>query len=85
MKVKVLVAQLCMTLCNLIGPPGSFVHGIFQARILEWVAISFSRDFPDQGLSTSLLHWQADSLLLYYLGSPITIYSYMLSRQIDKA
>ena len=27
--------------CN---PPGSSVHGIFQARILEWVAISFSRD-----------------------------------------
>ena len=34
----VLVAQSCPTLC----PPGSFVHGIFQARILEWVAISFS-------------------------------------------
>ena len=25
------------------SPPGSFVHGIFQARILEWVAVSFSR------------------------------------------
>ena len=34
------VAQLCLTLCDL---PGSSVHGIFQARILEWVAISFSR------------------------------------------
>ena len=30
-----------------IGPPGSFVHGISQAKILEWVAISFSRDFPN--------------------------------------
>jgi len=29
------------------GPPGSSVHGIFQARILEWVAISSSRDLPD--------------------------------------
>ena len=28
-------------------PPGSFVHGIFQARILEWVAISFLRDLLD--------------------------------------
>ena len=38
-------AQLCPTLCNLMdcSLPGSSVHGIFQARILEWVAISFSR------------------------------------------
>ena len=37
------VAQLCPTLCNPMdcSPPGSSVHGIFQARILEWVAISF--------------------------------------------
>ena len=34
------VAQSCPTLCNL---PGSSVHGILQARILEWVSISFSR------------------------------------------
>ena len=40
-----LVAQLCLILCNPMGCslPGSFVHGIFQARILEWVAIPFSR------------------------------------------
>ena len=39
------VAQLCPTLCNPMNCslPGSSVHGIFQARILEWVAISFSR------------------------------------------
>ena len=39
------VAQLCPTLCNPMdcSPPGSLVHGIFQAWILEWVAISFSR------------------------------------------
>ena len=45
-KVKVLVAQLCPTLCNSMdcSPPGSSVHGISQARILEWVAISFSRE-----------------------------------------
>ena len=43
-KVKVLVAQLCLTLCNLMDCvlPGSSVHGILQARILEWVAILFS-------------------------------------------
>ena len=39
------IAQLCLTLCNPMdySPPGSSVHGIIQARILEWVAISFSR------------------------------------------
>ena len=42
---KVKVAQLCPTLCGSMdyNPPGSSVHGILQARILEWVAISFSR------------------------------------------
>ena len=36
--------QSCLTLCNPIdsSPPGSAVPGILQARILEWVAISFS-------------------------------------------
>ena len=39
------VLQSCATLCTLMdcSPPGSCVHGLFQARILEWVAISFSR------------------------------------------
>ena len=43
--VVVLVAKSCLTLCNLVdcSPPGSSVHGISQARILEWVAISSSR------------------------------------------
>ena len=41
----VLVAQSCLTLCDPMdwSPPRSSVHGILQARILEWVAISFSR------------------------------------------
>ena len=39
------VTQSCLTLCDPMdcSPPGSAVHGILQARILEWVAISFSR------------------------------------------
>ena len=43
--VKVLVSQSCPTLCNPVDctQPGSSVHGIFQARTLEWVAIPFSR------------------------------------------
>ena len=42
---KVLVTQSCPTLCDPMdcSPPGSSVHGILQARILEWVAMSFSR------------------------------------------
>ena len=44
-KVKVLVAQSRPTLCNPMdySPPGSSIHGISQTRILEWVAIPFSR------------------------------------------
>ena len=44
--MKVLVAQSYLTLCSPMdrSPPGSSVHGIFQARILEWVAMSFSRE-----------------------------------------
>ena len=39
-EVKVKVAQFCLTLCN---PIDYIVHGILQARILEWVAFPFSR------------------------------------------
>ena len=48
MKVKVLAAQSCLTLCDSMdcSPPGSSVHGIVQARILEWVAM-----FPSRGSS----------------------------------
>jgi len=46
MLLVVLVTQSCPTLCDPVdhNPPGSSVHGILQARILEWVAISFSRE-----------------------------------------
>ena len=66
MKVKVLVAQSCLTLCNPMGcsPPGSSVHRIFQARMLEWVATAFCRE-PSQ----YFLHWQADSFPLCHLGA----------------
>ena len=42
------------------SPPGSSVRGILQARNLEWVASSFSRDLPDPGLKPTDLH------LLYF-------------------
>ena len=52
-----LVTQLCLILCNPMdcSPPGSPVHGILQARILEWVAISFPRDHPDPGIEPMFL------------------------------
>ena len=42
-----LVIQSCLTLCNPMdrSPPGSSVHWILQARILEWVAILFTREY----------------------------------------
>ena len=62
--------QLYLTHCDHTdySLPGSSVHGIPQARILEWVAISSSRGiFLTKGLIPSLwglLNWQVDSLLL---------------------
>ena len=59
------VAQSCPTLCNPkdCSLPGSSVHGIFQARVLEWVAISFSRDLPNPGIKPGSPALQADVLL----------------------
>ena len=69
-------AQLCLTLCDPLGCslPGFSVHGILQARVLEWIAISSSRGvFLIQGSNPcllGLLHWQMDSLPLSHLGRP---------------
>ena len=63
-----LFAQSCPTLCDLIdcSPPGSSVHGILQARILEWVAIPFSRrsSWPRAGIKCGSPALQAYSLPL---------------------
>jgi len=45
------------------SPPGFSVHGILQARVLEWVAISSSRDLPDPGIKLGSPALQTDSLL----------------------
>ena len=49
------------------GPPGSSVHGIHQARMLEWVAIP---GLPDPGIKPKSLTLQADSLPSEPLGKP---------------
>ena len=68
------VAQSCPTLCDPVecSPPGSSVHGILQARILEWVAIPFSRKSARPRdwncVSLRLLHGQVGSLPLVLPG-----------------
>ena len=59
-----LFAQSCPTVCNPMdcSPPGFSVHGILQARILEWVAVSFSRG-SDPWIKPVSPTLQADSLL----------------------
>ena len=58
------VAQLCLTLSNPVdcSLPGSSVQGIFQARVLGWVAIPFSREIPNPGIKPRSPKLQADSL-----------------------
>ena len=67
-----LVAQLYSTLCNPMecSPPGSSVHGILQARILEWVAVPSSTDLPNPRIEPRSPTLQADSLLSEPLRKP---------------
>ena len=72
-----LVLQWYPTPCDSMdcSPPGSSVHGILQAGILEWVAMPPSRDLPDPRIELvilCLLHWQLGSLPLTPPGSPLT-------------
>ena len=70
--MKLLVAQLCPTLRDPMdySPSVSSVYGLFQTRILEWVAIPISRDLPDTGVKPRSPILQADSLCLKHQGSP---------------
>ena len=71
--VYVLVAQSCLILCNPMdcnSLPGSSDHGILQARILEWVAIPFSRIFLTQGSNPDLPHCRQTLYCLSHQGSP---------------
>ena len=66
--------RLFVILQTIACPPGYSVHGILQARILEWVAISSSRRSSRPGdqsqVSCVFLHWQPASSPLHHLGSP---------------
>ena len=56
--MTVKVTQVCPTLCD---PMGYTVHGILQARILEWVAMPSSRDIPNPGIQPRSPTLQTDS------------------------
>ena len=65
--MKVKVAQSCPTLCD---PMDYTAHGILQARILEWVAVPFSRDLPNPGIKPRSPTLQVDSLPAEPPGKP---------------
>ena len=67
-KVKVKVSQLCLTLCD---PMDYTVHGILQARILEWVAFPSPGDLPNPGIKPRCPALQADSLPAKPQGKPM--------------
>ena len=54
--------------------PGSYVQGIPQVRVLEWVTMPSSRDLPDSGIELHLPNWQAGSLLLASPEKPQLLY-----------
>ena len=67
------------------SPPGSSVHGILQARRLEWVAIPFSRGwiFPTQGSNLGLLHCKQILYCLSHMGGPYDTNEPIYETEID--
>ena len=84
-----LVAQLCLTLCDPkdCSPPGSSVHGIFQARILSWVAISFSRGYSTPRANTDCwlvtINW-FEPLLVFLSNTQVCSFAYLFKANIRK-
>ena len=77
------VAQSCPTLCDPMGcsPPGSSVHGISQARILEWAAIFFSRGSfrpRDRTIVFFIVRW-----ILYHGATREALINYTLQCKIN--
>ena len=70
------VTQLCQTLCDPMdcSPPDSSIHGIFQARVLEWGAIVFSDDQPRQHIKKQRHYFANKSPSGQSYGFPIVMY-----------
>ena len=86
------VTKLCPTLCNPMdcSPPGFSVHGIFQARILEWVAISYSRRSSQPSDQTRISHVSCISSLYHSAtceapADPRGMYRYIYEGMCTKA
>ena len=79
------VTQLCLTLCDPVdcSLPGSSIHGILQARILEWIAISFSGDLPNPGIKPVSPALQADALPSELPGNPGNEWTNAICRNMD--
>ena len=76
LETAVLSPQSCPTLCDPrnCNPPGSSVHGILQARILEWITYSLLQGiFPTQESNRGLLHCRWILYQLNYQGSPLML------------
>ena len=71
-KVKMLVTQSGLTLCDPMdySPPGSSVHGISQARILDWVAFTSPGDLSDPGIKPGSLYCRQ---ILYHLSHQVSL------------
>ena len=77
------VSQSCPTLCYPVdcSPLGSSVHGIFQARLLDWVAISSPGDLPNPGIEPRSPALQADALTSE---PPGTAKTYLMYKELRK-
>ena len=81
------VTQSHLTICDLMdcSLPGTSVHGILQVRIMEWVAIPFSKDPPEQGIKPGSPSLQTDSLPPELPGKPwVCIFYHNLNTQIKE-
>ena len=81
-----LVAKSCLTLCDPMDCtlPGSSVHGIYQARTLEWVLFPSPGDLPNPGIEPTAPALQVDSWLLSHQRSSQIIHSSILSTSLSE-
>ena len=66
----------CAAPCTVCSLPGSFAHGISQARLLEWVSVPFQGIFPALGIQPRSPELQADSSLTELQGKPSCLGAY---------
>ena len=77
----------CPALCNPMDhrPPGSSVHGILQARILEWVAIPPPGDLPDPGIKPESLRFPALAGGFFTTSPPVKPSTYLYHGTIARS